>query len=96
MAEPVSSTEIAWDFAAPRGMERMIYSRLLLARRDYRAALDVANVFDAAWPSVYLLYVPASLELRAEIAGAMANRQLAGQFRDRFDALRRPAVVAAQ
>lgn len=96
LAEPVSSTEIAWDFAAPRGMERMIYSRLLLARRDFRAALDVANVFDAAWPSVYLLYVPASLELRAEIAGAMANRQLAGQFRDRFDALRRPAVVAAK
>jgi hypothetical protein len=38
-------------------------ARVLVKHRDYRKAIGVAHVFDTAWPSVYLLYAPASLEL---------------------------------
>ena len=75
-------------------MERLMLSRILLARKDYRNAMEVANVFDAAWPSVYMLYLPASLEVRARAAEGIENRQLAAQFRNRLAGLRSGRVVA--
>ncbi|MGK2963591.1 MAG: protein kinase domain-containing protein [Gemmatimonadaceae bacterium] len=88
VTEPVPGGDIAWDVAAPRGFERLTLARLLFARKDFQNAISVANVFDAAWPSVYLLYLPASLELRAEAAAALSEDKLAAQLRSRLSALR--------
>jgi tetratricopeptide (TPR) repeat protein len=88
VSDPAPGGDLAWDLAAPRGMERLTLARLLLAERDYQTAIEVANVFDAAWPSVYLLYLPASLELRAEAASAIPSTQLAARFRSRLAAFR--------
>ncbi|MEO8576909.1 MAG: hypothetical protein ABI556_09425 [Gemmatimonadales bacterium] len=96
MGEPVPSGDIVWDLVAPRGIERLTLARLLAAKKDYRKALDVANVFDAAWPSVYLLYVPASLELRARAAMALSDDGMAAGFRNRLAALRGEHVVAGK
>lgn len=88
VTEPVPGIDIAWDVAAPRGFERLTLARLMAARKDFQNAMSVANVFDAAWPSVYLLYLPASLDLRAEAADALSEANLAAQFRNRLSALR--------
>ena len=96
VGEPVPSSDIVWDLVAPRGMERLVLARLLAARRDYRKAVDVANVFDTAWPSIYLLYVPASLELRASAAAALSDDGMAAQFKNRLAALRGEQVVAGK
>ena len=96
VSEAAAGSELAWDMAAPRGIERLILSRLMLAAKDYRAALQVANVFDAAWPSVHLLYLPGSLEVRAEAAAAGPNSNLAAQYRSRLAALRGERVVAGK
>jgi tetratricopeptide (TPR) repeat protein len=96
VGDPVPGAEIVWDVAAPRGMERLTLARMLVKRRDYRKAIDVANVFDTAWPSVYLLYVPASLELRAEAAAAIPDGAMASRFRSRLAALRSERAVAGK
>jgi len=96
LSEPVPSSEIAWDMAAPRGLERLILARLMVARKDFRNAIAVANVFDAAWPSVYLLYVPASLEVRVAAASAVSEERMASHFRRRLAALRGERAVAGK
>ncbi|HUQ98725.1 MAG TPA: serine/threonine-protein kinase [Gemmatimonadaceae bacterium] len=85
--EPVPGADLAWDLAAPRGSERLVLARLLAAKKDYRKAIDVANVFDASWPVIYLLYLPPSLELRAVAAEWAGDNDMAARFRSRLDAL---------
>jgi hypothetical protein len=58
--------------------------------------MDVANVFDAAWPSIYLLYAPASLELRADAATALSYASLASRFKERLAAMRGERAVAGK
>ena len=94
--EPVPGADLAWDFAAPRGSERLMLARLLAAKKDYRKAIDVANVFDAAWPAIYLLYVPQSLQLRAEAAASAGDNDMASRFRNRLAALDGERVVAGK
>jgi hypothetical protein len=96
LAMPVPADEVVWDFAGPRGLERLTLARLLMARGDYRKAIDVANVFDAAWPSLYLLYAPASLQLRVDAATALSDDGLASRFRSRLAAMRGERVVAGK
>ena len=96
LATPVPSDEIVWDFAGPRGLERLTLAKLAFARGDYRKALDLANVFDAAWPSIYLLYAPAGLELRADAAMALSDAALASRFRDKLATMRGERVVAGK
>jgi tetratricopeptide (TPR) repeat protein len=91
--EPVPGADLAWDLAAPRGAERLTLARLLAAKKDYRKAIDVANVFDASWPVIYLLYLPPSLELRAAAAQSAGDSDLAARFRSRLDALHKPVVA---
>ena len=94
--EAVPSGEIVWDIATPRGLERLTLARLQAARGDYRNAIDIANVFDAAWPSIYLLYVPASLQLRIDAAQKMGNSGLASRLRDRLAVMRGERAVAGK
>jgi tetratricopeptide (TPR) repeat protein len=94
--EPVPGPDLAWDLAAPRGAERLTMARLLAAKKDYRKSIDVANVFDASWPVVYLLYLPPSLELRATAAEKAGDSDMASRFRSRLDALHKGPVVAGK
>ena len=96
VAAPVPGGEIVWDIAAPRGLERLTLARMMARRGDYRKAIDIANVFDTSWPSIYLLYVPASLQLRSEAAEALADNASAAHFRNRLAAMRGEMAVAGK
>jgi tetratricopeptide (TPR) repeat protein len=87
---------LLWDEALPRGNERLALARILLERKEYGKAIEVAEVFDSAWPSVYLLYLPASLELRAEAAEALGNSEVAMQYRNRLARLGGERTVVQQ
>ncbi len=86
--EDAPSSSLLWDLIAPRGTDRLLLSQLLLVRGRYRRALDVASVFDASWPAVYLFYVPQSLEVRERAATALGDAALAASYRHRLAALR--------
>jgi hypothetical protein len=94
--EPVPGSDLAWDLAAPRGAERLTLARLFAAKKDYRKAIDVANVFDASWPVIYLLYLSPSLELREAAARSAGESDMAARFKGRFDALHSGPVVAGK
>jgi tetratricopeptide (TPR) repeat protein len=96
LSEPVPGELLSWDVASPRGLDRLRLAQLLVARGQWQRGIEVANVFEAAQPSVYLLYLPASLRLRAEAAKAMGNETLAGQYQNRLAALAGKRVFAVQ
>ena len=87
LSRPVPGEYLNWDVASPRGIDRLRLAQILAARREFEGAIQVANAFESAWPSVYLLYLPASLRLRADAAAAMGDQVLAARFRVRLDAL---------
>ena len=93
---PVSGTDIAWDVAAPRGIERLTLASLLFQQGHYQQAIDVANVFDAAWPSAYLLYTRDAITLRMGAARAMKDTRLEEQYRKRLASLRGDRVVTGK
>ncbi len=88
VAEPARGGDLAWDPAAPRAVERLALARLRLARGDPAGALAAAGAFDAASPYIHLLFVPASLALRADAAAALGQHAAAARFRSRLAALR--------
>jgi tetratricopeptide (TPR) repeat protein len=96
LRDPVPGDLLSWDVASPRGLDRLRLAQLLVARGQFQRAVEVANVFESAWPSVYLLYLPASLRLRAEAARAMGNATLASQYQGRLAALAGKRVLAVQ
>lgn len=96
VSAPAEFDQLKWDEAFPMGLERLDYARLLSERGEWRRAIEVANVFDSSWPSVYPLYIPASLELRAKAATAMGDERLATQFRNRLAALQNHRPGASQ
>jgi len=88
LARGATADSLQWDEADPRAAERLQLAQLLLARGAHQEAIDVASVFDSSWPLVHLLYLPASLELRATAASSLGNSVAAGQYRARLAALR--------
>ena len=78
---------VEWDEAASKAAERMVLVQLLIARRAWRDAIDVATVFESPWPQIYRQYVPASLELRAQAAAALGRPAEAAQYRARVAAI---------
>jgi tetratricopeptide (TPR) repeat protein len=96
LAEGVSGDELTWDLTAPRGSERLALARLLMSRGEFQRALDVAGVFDSSWPIVYTLYLPASLQLRAEAATALHDGASASRYENRLAALRGSRAVATR
>ena len=88
VSDALVAGDLQWDELEPRGAERLTLARLYLARGDARRALDVASVFDSSWPLIYMLYLPASLELRAEAASKLGDTVRASLFRERLGALR--------
>ncbi len=84
VAEGVPSTDLEWDEAAPRASERLRLAQLLLSRGQFQRAIDVASVLDSAWPLVHIVYLPASLRLRADAATALGDATLAAHYRSRL------------
>jgi eukaryotic-like serine/threonine-protein kinase len=78
---------IEWNVALPRGLDRLVLARLLVIRGQVRRAISIADVFDSSGPSVYLLYLPSSLELRAHAAQALGEPALAARYQARISAL---------
>ncbi len=78
-----------WDEVTTFGAERLALARLLLARHADQQALDVASVFDSRWVLIYVQYLPASLELRAQAATSLGNPALASHYLARLAALKR-------
>ena len=76
-----------WDEIEPRGAERLLLVRLLLARGANELAIGVANVFDA--PRLgHIVYLRTSLELRARAAKSLGNSSAESHYLARLAALR--------
>jgi tetratricopeptide (TPR) repeat protein len=82
-----SMADLAWQPWEPLGAERVQLARLLFARGEYDEAYRVAETLEHPEPVVYLMYLPESLELRAEVADATGRHELALQIRRRQQAL---------
>ncbi|MCC7054402.1 MAG: protein kinase [Gemmatimonadaceae bacterium] len=90
LARSAPASELQWEELAPLGAERLALSRLLLARKAYAEAIDVASVFDSRASLIFALYLPASLELRAAAAKSLGNSISESHYRNRLAALRNP------
>jgi tetratricopeptide (TPR) repeat protein len=74
---------LVWNPWEGLGAERLLLARLLLARGEAVAALQVASNFDAPSAVTYLPYLPASLELRAKAAARLGDEKLVNRLRQR-------------
>jgi tetratricopeptide (TPR) repeat protein len=74
---------LAWNPWEALGGERLILAKLLMARGEPRAALQVASNFDAPSPVSYLPYLPASLRVRIAAAERLGDGKLAERIRRR-------------
>jgi hypothetical protein len=84
--------DLEWQPWESLGAERLALADLLLRRGEYVQALRVASAFDSAQPIVYLIYLPASLELRAKAAERLGRSSLARDYSARLAALRRDSL----
>jgi tetratricopeptide (TPR) repeat protein len=73
------------------GLERLLHARLLMARREYKAAYDVAAGLDSpgAVNIIYPLFVPLSLEIRLQSARALNDQAAVQAIEARLSALGR-------
>ena len=94
LESPAANTagNLLWLESSGRGPERLAYARLLAAKRDFRGALDVADVFDSPASQSFVLYLPASLALRASIADSANMSMLGTVYRQRLAALKTHAT----
>ena len=88
LSSPVpSGSALIWRDAEGRGPERLALARLLFARREYRQAMDVADVFDSPANQSYVAYLPASLALREAAADSLGDVGKRAAYRARRAAL---------
>jgi tetratricopeptide (TPR) repeat protein len=76
--------ELTWGLWEALGDVRITLARVLLAQGRAREAYAAAHLFDAPQSLVYLLYLPASLEVRAAAADMFGDRALAASHRRRL------------
>ena len=79
-----SNKVLTWGFWEALGGERLALAALLEARGRHRDALRVADEFDHPDPVTYLLYLPASLRLRARAARGLGDEALAVRYEQRL------------
>ena len=96
VGEELPIEDVTWNVAISRGTDRLALAELLAARGNYKRAIDIADVFDSAWPQIYILYYPASLKVRADAATALGDHQAAARYRSRLATLRGGRVVAVR
>jgi serine/threonine-protein kinase len=88
LAAPAAAAYVTWDAPSARAGERLLLARALDTRGDHARAIEVANVFDSMSQLGHVLFLPASLELRASAALALNRRDDAARFQRRLTALR--------
>ncbi len=89
LSAPLVTDNLQWDLTSSRALQRLTLARLLLARGRAQDAWNVANVFDSPAAMAPLVFVPASLELRAEAAKQLGDVAAEQQFRSRYAAITR-------
>ena len=95
LATPIASGgELLWRDAEGRGPERLALARGLMQQRQFRRAIDVADVFDSPATQTYVAYLPASLELRAAAADSLGDASIVPRYRARIASLRALASEA--
>ncbi len=88
---PPASPSYPWETLA---YEQLALARLLYARGAYAEALGPASNLDApARPPIDLMYLPASLKLRIDIARALNDRELEERCQARLVALGRQDLL---
>ena len=80
------------DALAP---SRLRLAEIYLARGEFARAHDVAAVFDHPEPMVFIPFVPRSLQIRLEAAGAMGHVGLVEEYTRRLRELGRGNLVPA-
>jgi tetratricopeptide (TPR) repeat protein len=87
---PVGSpSDIGWGLWESLPSERLRLGQVLLARGLNDEALRVAESFDHQAPLVNIMFLPASLALRAEAAERLGRHGLASRFKERLAVLER-------
>jgi serine/threonine-protein kinase len=77
---PIPADSLTWSLASPLAAERLTLAELLLARGEYREALDVAAGFDHPEPLAFVPFVPRSLAIREQAARALGRRDEASEY----------------
>ena len=83
-------TALTWGFWEALGGERLALAELLHAQGRNAAALRVAEEFDRPDPVTYLLYLPASLRIRAGAARELGDEASARRYERRLEQLAAP------
>ncbi len=87
---PAANLEtLAWSLWEPLGLERLVLAEVYLAEGRYAEAIRTAAALDAPRPFSYLLYRPASLELRLRAARALGRGDLVRTYEAQLAALGR-------
>ena len=87
---PVASqADLSWQPWEALAGERLALAELLLASGRPAEADSVVSELDSHRAIVYLVYLPAALELKARAAEAVGRHDLASAHRSRIAALRR-------
>ncbi len=77
-------SELTWLPIGGFARERLLLANLLLAQGKAAEARAVANVLDSAAPTVFVLYLRPSLELRIRAAESMRDGSGAARYRARL------------
>jgi tetratricopeptide (TPR) repeat protein len=83
--------ELTWQPWEAMAGERLALGEMLLAAGRASEADTAVTELDSHRAVVYLLYLPATLELRARAAESMGRPEIAARYRQRLTALRKGA-----
>ncbi|HKT60387.1 MAG TPA: protein kinase [Gemmatimonadales bacterium] len=86
-----SHQDLTWEPWESLGGERLLLAQVLMARGKPAAAYDVAQGFDSPAPIAYLMYLPASLELRIRAAQELGDYRQVDRLVTRLRLLRSSA-----
>jgi serine/threonine-protein kinase len=79
-----SSRELEWQYWESLGLESLTLAEVLLARRQFAEAYQVAEQIDSPQPLVYLLYLRRSLAIRAQAADSLGEPNQSARDRSRL------------
>ncbi|HEY7635507.1 MAG TPA: protein kinase [Gemmatimonadales bacterium] len=91
-----AQADLVWQPWEALAGERLALAQLYLARHQAAEADRVAAEIDSHRAVVYLVYLPASLELRARAARSLGRSDLAAAYVARLAALRRGAASSVR
>ncbi|MGW8268080.1 MAG: protein kinase domain-containing protein, partial [Longimicrobiales bacterium] len=87
LSSDVRPSVLTWDLVGHLAAENLPLAELLLAEGRHREAWTVASIFDHPGPVLFLVFLPRSLEIRAQAAEALGREGPAREFRRRLAAL---------